>query len=277
MPELKCPVCGGKLSLEMRSYRCGKGHCYDKAKQNYVNLLMSNKSSSKRHGDDKMMVVSRSQFLDKGYYAPLQAAVTRLLTEKTPKHCTVLDAGCGEGYYTAAVLAALLEAGKAPTVLGIDISKDALIAAGRRSKALKLAVASSFALPASDNSCDAVLDIFAPAAASEFSRVLRADGWLLRVFPLQKHLMQLKAAVYDNPYENDAEQLELDGFVLSQLQELRFDISLQTNEDIKNLFMMTPYYYNTSAADQAKLDDLERLTVSAEFGIALYRKTGAPQ
>ena len=56
MPELTCPVCGGVLHREERSLRCGAGHCYDIARQGYVNLLRSNQSKTKRHGDDQRMV-----------------------------------------------------------------------------------------------------------------------------------------------------------------------------------------------------------------------------
>lgn len=41
MPDLTCPVCGGVLHREERSLRCGAGHCYDIARQGYVNLLRS--------------------------------------------------------------------------------------------------------------------------------------------------------------------------------------------------------------------------------------------
>ena len=60
MPELTCPVCGGVLHREERSLRCDAGHCYDIARQGYVNLLRSNQSKSKRHGDDKRMVAART-------------------------------------------------------------------------------------------------------------------------------------------------------------------------------------------------------------------------
>ena len=75
MPELTCPVCGGALHREERSLRCGAGHCYDLARQGYVNLLRTNRSKDKRHGDDKRMVAARTAFLDAGYYAPLRDAI----------------------------------------------------------------------------------------------------------------------------------------------------------------------------------------------------------
>ena len=126
MPELTCPVCGGALHREERSLRCGAGHCYDIARQGYVNLLRTNRSKDKRHGDDKRMVAARTAFLDAGYYAPLRDAVAAAATEYTSGDAGVLDAGCGEGYYTAHVLHTLQAQGKSPSVCGVDISRDAL-------------------------------------------------------------------------------------------------------------------------------------------------------
>ncbi|MBP3381662.1 MAG: methyltransferase, partial [Clostridia bacterium] len=89
-----CPVCKDVLFICPDGWRCFRGHHFDKAKQGYVNLLRSNSSSG--HGDDKLMVASRSDFLNKGFYAPLRDAIAAHIG----KGHTVLDAGCGEGYYT---------------------------------------------------------------------------------------------------------------------------------------------------------------------------------
>ena len=67
-----CPVCKNELSEEERLYRCEKGHCFDKSKFGYVNLWQSQKSSAKRHGDDRLMVRARRDFLDEGYYGLLR-------------------------------------------------------------------------------------------------------------------------------------------------------------------------------------------------------------
>ena len=132
MPELTCPVCGGALHREERSLRCGAGHCYDIARQGYVNLLRTNRSKDKRHGDDKRMVAARTAFLDAGYYAPLRDAIAAAATEYTSGDADVLDAGCGEGYYTAGVCAALREQNPGVRAAGVDLSRSALKKAARR-------------------------------------------------------------------------------------------------------------------------------------------------
>lgn len=272
MPKLKCPVCGLGLEREGRSLRCGGGHCYDIAKQNYVNLLMSNKSSDKRHGDDKLMVRSRQDFLEKNYYLFLREEMCRLAAEYCPERVDMLDAGCGEGWYTCALKAALESSGKACSAVGVDISKNALMFAGRREPGIDWAVASVSSLPVADESCDLLVSVFAPNDDGEFRRVLRPGGLLMKVMPTEGHLLGLKKAVYDKPYVNPPAVYEPEGFEPVCRRELSRMIHLGSGEDIRNLFMMTPYYYKTGREDQAKLAKLESLDTGAEFALVLLRR-----
>lgn len=267
-----CPVCGETLLSDGKSLRCGKGHCYDIARGGYVNLLMSNAPAAKRHGDDAMMIKARHDFLEKGYYLPLRDAICRMITPFLGQSASVLDAGCGDGWYTAALAEHLAQEGIAADILGIDISRDALKAAARRSDEIGLAVASVYKLPVVEKSCSAVLSIFAPLAEEEFARVLQEGGLLLRVVPLEEHLWELKQAVYDVPRENPRDTEAPQGFELAASEEVRYTVNLQTNEDICNLFAMTPYYYKTGRSDQAKLESVEQLEVRAAFGIRIWQK-----
>ena len=268
-----CPVCGAALNADAYAFRCENGHSYDIAKKGYVNLLQSNQSHNKRHGDDRAMVAARTAFLDAGYYAPLRDALVAASAEIKPEQPTVLDVGCGEGYYTAAVHAALCAVGKTPDVRGVDISREALIAAHRRLPGLSLAVASLAHLPMAAESCDLLLNIFAPVDAAEFHRVLRSGGRLLRAVPLERHLWELKCAVYDVPYENRAPDTELAGFRLAERRNIVSRITLPSQADIQALFMMTPYYYKTSRADQEKLARMESLETETAFGLLIYERT----
>jgi len=271
MLNLTCPVCGEVLIRTERTLRCESGHCYDLAKQNYVNLLMRNQSSDKRHGDDKRMVAARQEFLDAGYYAPLRDALCDLAAAYCGDSADVLDVGCGEGYYTAAVRAALTAAGKPCTAVGIDISRTALIAAAKRDADLTLAVSSVSRLPVGEGSCDLVLNIFAPNDDAEFYRVLRPGGVLLKAVPREKHLLGLKEAVYDKPYLNPAPDYAPAGFAFLERRDICGVITVSPQQQIENLFMMTPYYYKTGAADQAKLKALSALQTEIAFGVLVFR------
>lgn len=270
MQGLICPVCRQTLTKENRSYKCVNNHCFDIAKQGYVNLLQSQQSKLKRHGDDKLMINSRTEFLNKGYYEPLQKEICKLLNKYLGDNPLIVDAGCGDCYYTAEIEKALNS--KNPEIIGIDISKDAVISASKRSKAINLVVAGVFSMPVGDEVCDAVLNVFSPFAPDEYGRVLKNNGVLLRVIPLENHLFELKENVYDTPYKNPAEDTNIDGFELLDNSVLKYTIELNSNEDIESLFKMTPYYYKTSQKDQQKLASLNYLKVSCEFSVLAYKK-----
>ena len=90
----------------------------------------------------------------------------------------------------------------------------------------------------------------------------------------EKHLWELKELIYDTPYANPAPGTELPGFDLLVQKDLRYEIELNSNEEIINLFKMTPYYYKTGAADQKKAEAAQHLKTAIEFGIIVYRKFG---
>lgn len=266
MKELICPVCSEKLDLFEKTYKCKNNHCFDISKYGVTNLSLNNKSSKKRHGDDKIMVIARKEFLDNGYYSPINKAVVSLV-KKHNLHGILLDAGCGEGYYTSSVD----ESMNATATYGIDISKDALRYFKKRLPNATAIVSSIFKMPIKTNSIDVVLNMFAPLPADEFSRVLKKDGALIRTFVLENHLIELKQAVYDNAYLNEVDNSDIDGFKMIDSVITKQKIHI-LGENIKNLFLMTPYYYKTSQKDQQKLESLKELDTTIEVMTAIYKK-----
>lgn len=260
---LICPKCNDNLILDNKSYRCKNGHCYDVAKKGYVNLLMSQSSGARHHGDDKLMSSARRDFLNGGYYQPLADKISSLC----PDNGTLADIGCGECYY----LSYISDRHNGLSCCGIDISKEILETAGVRTKprGIVTAVASGASLPFADNSIDALVSVFAPISAGEFYRVLKRGGKIIRVTPDIDHLFELKAAVYDNPRKNDPLDMSLDGFLVTHSESLCFNFTVD-GDGAKNLFAMTPYYYKTSQTDREKLDNIDSLDVTAAFNITEY-------
>lgn len=272
MDHFICPVCGENLIQYEHAYACKNRHSFDRAKSGYVNLLQSQKSSEKRHGDDKLMVRARIGFLEKGYYQPLLNGILTECEKQKAKMLHILDVGCGEGWYTDRIFRHLRQQGTIVRMEGIDISKDALQYAARRNPYIAFAVAGINRLPIQSESADILLNLFAPHDAVEYARVLKKDGIWLHAIPLEKHLWGLKSAIYEHPYENKVVYPIFDEFVLQDTIVIKETLSLTEAKDIRNLFRMTPYYYKTGAADQAKLDALQTLTTPIEFAILKYRK-----
>lgn len=276
---LICPICKNRIFRKQSSFVCEKGHSYDISKYGYVNLLMSQKGGN--HGDSREMLLSRKSFLDSGAYSPLREALSKKALELCPqKDITLLDSGCGECYYTSRVRQVLTDAGKTVRTAGIDISKEALrLAAPRFSGECKkedstvsLAVASSYNLPISDSSIDIVISVFAPLCPDEFARVLAHNGIFITVIPGKKHLWELKATLYDDPYENEIMPYELEGFKLLGVDSLSGYFTLKNPKEIYDLFTMTPYFCRTNERDRAKLATLNTLDCRYEFEILSYCK-----
>ena len=268
MAHFCCPVCGEHLADDGKTRYCRRGHRFDKARGGYVNLLCSQASKVKRHGDDKRMLLSRRAFLDSGAYAPLCDLLCCSAAREIGENGVVLDAGCGEGYYTAALQRSLPRA----ALLGIDISKDAVHMTSSRVKEAELAVASLFSLPLQDGSCDGIISVFAPCADAEFARVLKKGGVLIRVIPTERHLYGLKAAIYKEPRLNKPEKTEVAGFALCHRQEIGWTLQLETPDRIRCLFEMTPYFYKTGKEDQERLLSRNSLETEVAFAIVTYKK-----
>lgn len=263
-----CPVCKGAFKQKEKSFVCENSHSFDISKSGYVNLFINPKNASKNHGDNKLMANARREFLNKNYYQSLKDQLCVTAKQYYRLNDIVFDCGCGEGYYTSAIENALKDA----NMIAIDISKDELTIASKRNKNIEFAVASAFNIPIESESVDILFEIFSPYSEKEFLRVLKKNGIMIIAFPLENHLWELKESIYDEPYKNEVAPLELSGFTLLESIQIKNEIILNNKDDVKNLFMMTPYYYKTGIKEQARLETLHTLTTKTEFGVAVYKK-----
>ena len=259
---LICPVCGKPLQYIERCARCESGHCFDIAKEGYVNLLRSSKNGD-LIGDDKISARMRRDFLNKGYYAPLMEELCRIFADKKGN---VLDICCGEGYYTSTL-------GENPNlnVFGFDIAREMVRLAAKRGKGTYF-VANMANIPIAEGSMDYCTHLFAPFNEAAFAKVLKEGGRLYTVIPGRFHLWGLKQALYDTPYENDEVLPETKQLRLIFQRKVTANITLNCQEDIQAVFRMTPYYFHTSQADREKLAAYEMLQTPIEFVIAHYQK-----
>ncbi len=267
---LRCPKCGSQMITEGASIKClgARTHCYDLAASGYVNFCPPDKSHG---GDSKAAVRARSSFLELGYYERVAKAVRDTCVKHIGNGGIALDAGCGEGYYSQFICE------QGISLFGIDMSKFAVDAASKRLAAHGMesfffAAASVFDIPIADSSVDGVINIFAPCAQEEFSRVLGDDGALIVVWAGERHLWGLKQAVYSDAHAN-TERQDLPAQMREVSRErVHYSIELSNNAQIMSLFAMTPYYWRTSAADMQKLEGLEQLNTEVDILISVYKK-----
>ncbi|MEN8406880.1 putative RNA methyltransferase [Acinetobacter seifertii] len=266
MQNLMCPVCRQRLELVNKTWRCDQGHSYDIAKQGYVNLHVVQHKHSKNPGDTPESVDARRAFLQDGYYQPLQQAVVALLKQLKAK--SVLDIGCGEGYYTSAMQDAVEQC------VGVDIAKNAVQRAAKLNHNVTWVVGTGATLPVIDRSMDACTSLFSPIPQAEILRVLKDDGYLIVVTPATEHLYAMREALFEqvNPHtpQKFVEQLQ-DLFELKEQQTIDAPLLLD-QEALKNLIAMTPYAYKASPERRMQLEQQSQLEVTASFQIYLFQK-----
>lgn len=262
MEKFICPVCaekGGRVLLTRLggSLKCPQGHSFDISSKGYVNLLLSSHKHVKDPGDSKEMAAARRLFLDTGAYEPLLDGLCRAADELTAgiPAPVIADCGCGEGYYTAGIYKFLSSAGKKPQIYAVDISKNVLSAAKPRfsGKDIFPAAASCFRMPLPDSAADLAAVIFAPFCTGELIRTVKPHGHIITAIPAREHLYGLKQLLYREPYYNEVKPYDIDGLKFLGKEEIRAVITLDSQETLNALFMMTPYYYKTSPADSAAL------------------------
>lgn len=289
-----CPICGGSLSRRDRGAVCPEGHRFDMARQGYLHLLPPNKMNSRLPGDSREMVESRRWFLDAGYYAPFRDKLcglakdcAGLLEQESPGPAArggdrkkshpsgqignglkILDAGCGEGYYTGALRDAL----PAAEVYGFDISKLAVKAAAGRYKGISFAVASSFSIPVPTGFCDLLFDVFSPLAEEEFARVVKPGGFFIYAVPGERHLLGLKEILYETPYENQRRETKYPGFSFVSRHSVRDEIWVPNAETAHDLFAMTPYFWKTGIDGGKRLEKTRGFSTEIAFDFLAYRR-----
>lgn len=281
---LSCPVCHEQMTSSAQAYLCPNGHTFDIAKQGYANLLLAHQRKSKQPGDSKEMILSRAHFLDQGYYQSISEQVNEamLACMTAGEHTgieTLLDAGCGEGYYLTRLREALtshtLSQQCSLQFVGLDISKVAIQRAARRSKQITWIVASVASLPLMEASCSVVLSVFAPISVTEFTRVLKPQGNLILVTPGPSHLYELRELLYENIVEHSQEDfLERanTAFEVVHTDHVMFDVQIANASDIMSLYRMTPFFWKSSSQAHARVEQLDTLKTHADVYVRTLKK-----
>jgi 23S rRNA (guanine745-N1)-methyltransferase len=261
-----CPICDNILKLDDKIYRCYQSHCFDVAKEGYVNLLPVQFKHSKNPGDNKAMVNARRMFLEKGYYQPLASKLVELKNQFSDISQPLLDAGCGEGFYTHQ------HKNKTRAVYGVDIAKEAIKKAAKKYQSCHFSVATLSQLPFINDYFGSIISIYAPILEEEFTRVLQSNGILITVTPAQKHLYELKALIYDKVQDHDVEKCPIDALSLVHQENLSYPMNIETGQDTLNLLSMTPFAFKASESVKEKLAEVPNFTCQADFQIRVFKK-----
>ena len=300
---LACPLDGAPMRCRGTTWRCPSGHNFDIASQGYTHLLPVQQKRSLDPGDSKEMVAARKRFLNAGFYQPIAAAVSKAVLAdlaKQPADTTlsILDARCGEGYYLRQ-LAAANNGGQTLALLGLDISKWAVLAAAKQDKngcdsedesgseagnsvssnngsagsggRTNLIVASNAKIPVLTGTLDRVLCLFGFPVYPEFARVLKPGGQLLQVDAGPDHLRELREIIYPTVKPERTNEAPIPkGFEQLATETIRYTINLTTAKKINDLLIMTPHFFRTSAEGRSRVSSLPSASLTVDVRLSCF-------
>jgi len=261
-----CPLCRLALDRQPKVWICANRHSFDVAREGYVNLLPVQHKHSREPGDKPEMIVARREFLQAGHYAPLREAAVEMIAALQPS--SLLDIGCGEGYYTHALIA------PGTDVIGLDIAKPAVQMAAKRFKGVTWLVGSGALLPMADASVDVVMTLFTPLHVSEIARVLVPGGQVLIATPAADHLQSLREGLFDEVRAHEPDKFIAEfapPFELAARRNVRVPLSL-TQSGLKQLLAMTPYVWKARPEKRAALEQQLHFETTAAFTLMRFRK-----
>lgn len=265
---LQCPLCGKKIRFHAGGLVCKKEHRFDISSKGYVNLLQASKPLK---GYDLAFFESRSRFMNAGYYGHVGEAVCEQAAKRcgrTAEQAVIVDAGCGEGYYSKR-LAEQTDA----QILAFDIASDAIKVAAKSDLPVKWLISDITNIPIKDASADCVLDVFTPANYKEFCRILKDDGIVIKVIPGARHMGELRDAasslLRSKEYSNE-EVLDyfLEHFELAERIPVSKTMPIAP-EDLEDLIKMTPLLFDV---DKSKLDVSAVTEITVEAEVLVGRK-----
>lgn len=266
----RCPICNELMDInEMNSLVCVNNHCFDLSRKGYVNLL--HKSIHK--GYDKRMFNSRIIVSKSGFFEPMMQEVNTLVGQAIynrtyEKPIMVLDAGCGEGSHLSNIIT---NRNKCNTNylngVGIDISKDGIQVASREYKDIIWCVADLANIPFCDKQFDVIVNIFSPSNYSEFKRVLKENGILIKVIPESNYLIELRSNFYKDTKNQTYSNEEViknfsNNFVTTYQKRITYNMSI-TEDNLLHIINMTPLSWGTDneRIDKVLKKGLRNLTV----------------
>ena len=290
---LLCPVCKESLQANEsnKSLSCVNNHSFDRARQGYLNLLLVHKKKSKNPGDSQEMVIARQAFLNSDFYRPISDSLNQIIVDaalkitapKSEQAIQVLDIGCGEGYYSQRMHHSLSDHQIKHNLFGLDISKDAVIAAAKRAKAeatlaakeveSEWLVASAIDIPLQAHSIDIATCLFTRLMPESYHKVIKQDGFFICVNTGEKHLIELREILYDEITKTEFDPVKNMGedFELVDHQQVSYQNTLSSQQQIQDLLLMTPHNWRTKADKKELLTVLNELTVTIDAQIHVFK------
>lgn len=266
----RCPICYDHMKMEdSYSMICLKNHCYDLSKKGYINLLP--KTMGKGYDKDMFEsrhIISNSGFFDNMLNELIEIIICNSNVIEPNSERLILDAGCGEGSHLSYILKKLVGNKKESFVgVGIDISKEGIQVASRYNNDSIWCVADLANIPLDQEKADVILNILSPSNYSEFKRVLKKGGMMLKVVPEENYLIELRDIFYRGTEKTTYSNKDVidkfdENFDILQRKRITYNVEIE-RANLEHLLNMTPLTWgiNSDRIGEALKEGITNITV----------------
>lgn len=268
----QCPLCGSDMRVsECKSLFCVNKHTFDFTRQGYLNLMT--RPVKTKYG--KELFVARRRLVETGFFEPLSQAIAEIINQSGKQAVSIIDMGCGEGSHLAKICD-LVSNQTVVTGVGIDLAKEGILMAAKNYPNQIWAVADLANTPFKDQQFDVILNILSPSNYAEFQRLLKPDGWVVKVVPQSGYLKELRAAFFDGSekesYSNEVtvERLKKN-FQIIESSRLQYSVLLD-HLSIQSLIQMTPLAWAATAEQISLFIEKGAAPITVDFEILTGKK-----
>jgi len=265
----RCPICKSEMRFVNRaSLICANRHCFDLSKYGYINFLQKQVKTPY----NKELFESRRRVFTAGFYDKIIDTLEEIISEQTTdKGIRILDAGCGEGFFTTQLEKTTVKR----HIFAVDIEKEAILLASRQAASTKFFVGDLANIPLQNRVIDVILNIFSPASYEEFGRVLTGDGIVIKVVPNKNYLIELregaKAQLSNSGYSNE-QVVKLFKEKMNVIEGKRLSYTLPVSQaQLVDFVAMTPMMFGVDKG-KVEIDAITQITIDVDVLVGSFSK-----
>lgn len=261
----RCPYCHHEMYFDApRSLVCVHQHRFDISKKGTLCFV---KKVPKTDYSETLFSARRT-CIESGMYDLLLQKISEYIPSKETGW--FVDAGCGEGSFTHQ----MAKWHDTYSYFAMDLSKSGITLATSLSIPGIWAMADLTNIPLQDHTVSVILNILSPAMYDEFSRILSSQGVVIKVFPAQYYLTELRQHIFpDQPnrwqhHQDHSRDMFSKMYNHTQWERITYqwDVASECSEA---LWQMSPLSWNHSLQ---KAPQISKITVDLWIGIGSNAK-----
>lgn len=272
----QCPICQAAIQIkDLKSMVCKNQHTFDFTKQGYVNMT----THAIKTKYDKALFESRRKISeDHRFFYPVSELLAQKISQyMKDKNMTIVDMGCGEGSQLSDINDILTQVYHKQAVnIGVDLAKEGILTAAKYDDAPMWLVADLAYSPFSKQQFDVVLNILSPSNYEEFTRILKDDGFIMKVVPQHHYLQELRKAIFADTdkqtYSNkDTVERFKQSFELVEKVDICYTVTLQ-QDALQALIQMTPLGWTITEQQMHEFLHEGMREITVDLAILIGRK-----